>query len=100
MRARIIRLLLIACGLLVGLAGATQVIAAGFGYDPRLGLEIARQHGIALYWPFAAAYWALTPLYRNGPQIFERAEFAFGLAMVASVLLGLLVRGRPTVGAL
>ena len=97
MRARFARLLLIGTGFLFGLAGASQYIAAGFGYDPRLGFEIARQGSIALYWPFACLFWAFTPLYRNGPGVFDRAEFVFAVCFAFSTIIAMLVRSRPNV---
>lgn len=98
MRSRLARLVVIGVGLFFGLAGASQYIAAAFGYDPRLGWEIARQDGFALYWPVAGLYWATTPLYRNGPAIFDRAEFVFAAVFALGVIVSVLVRGRPIVG--
>jgi type IV secretion system protein VirD4 len=97
MRARVARLLLIGTGFLFGLAGASQYIAAGFGYDPRMGFEIARQGSIALYWPVACLFWAFTPLYRNGPGVFDRAEFFFAVCFAFSTIIAMLVRSRPNV---
>lgn len=98
MRSRLARLVVIGAGLFLGLAGATQYIAAAFGYDPRLGWEIARQGAVALYWPVAGLYWATTPLYGNGPAIFDRAEFVFAVVFALAILATVLVRGRPVVG--
>ena len=54
--------------------------------------------GFALYWPVAGLYWATTPLYRNGPAIFDRAEFVFAVVFALGIVVSALVRGRPIVG--
>ncbi len=82
-----INLAILLIGGLTGLASASQYVAHAFGYDARLGLEIWRSHGVALYWPFAAIYWGASPLYRNGSVIFDQATFIFCGCFAMSVLL-------------
>ena len=84
-------------GLLLGLAWATQYIAAGFGYDPRLGFEIGRWGHFAAYWPFAGVYWGGTALYHNGTRLFDIAEAIFVACFLASALVVGLRRPRRIV---
>ena len=85
MRSRASDLVVLILGLVLGLDWATQYIGSGFDYDPRLGFEVSRWRGHVLYWPYAGLYWATTPLFRNGPKVFDVAELiflgCFGLAV-------------------
>jgi type IV secretion system protein VirD4 len=87
MPRRATNLAILLIGGLIGLAGATQYIADRFGYDPRLGFEIWRWRSIVFYWPAAAIYWWVSPLYRNGPAIFDSATFIFCGCFALSVLV-------------
>jgi type IV secretion system protein VirD4 len=94
MRSRPIDLLILAMGLLIGLVCATQYVAYGFGYDPRLGFEVGRYGGTVVYWPVAGAYWLTTALYRNGTKLFDQAEALFLACFASAVFLVVLKRPR------
>jgi hypothetical protein len=95
MRARSIDVGILLIGLFIGLVCATQYIASGFAYDVRLGFEVLRWRQFVLYWPVAGIYWIFTPLYHNGPLIFDRAEFAFCACFAVAVFLVAIRRGTP-----
>ena len=97
MSARIVDVAAIMIGLVLGLAWATQHIAASFGYDPRLGFEVGQWYGQRLYWPFAGLYWANTALYRNGPKSFAEAELIFFCCFGMAVALVAIRRPRRVV---
>jgi type IV secretion system protein VirD4 len=97
MQSRTVRLGVILIGILLGLICATQFVAAGFGYDPRLGFGLARFGGRAIYLPLAAPYWAFTPLYRNAPDLFDKAEFLFGLCVAGAALVVMAAERRRKV---
>ena len=90
-------ILVLLLGLILGLGVATQYIATEFGYDSRLGFEMARARGFALYWPIGGLYWATTGLYRNYPKIFDNAEFIFLGCFALAVVIVEIQRPRQVV---
>lgn len=97
MRSKVLELLILVVALLVGLASATQYVGAGFGYDPRLGFELARWNGTTIYWPFAIVSWARTALFTSGPEIFGTAELVSVVPFLAAAVIVGLRRPRRVV---
>jgi type IV secretion system protein VirD4 len=97
MHSRTLNLAILFGGIVLGLIGATQYVAAGFGYDPRLGFAVWRWSQGAIYSPLAGLYWGFSPLFRNGPQVFQGAELIFGLSVAASVGVMMAIARRRTV---